>query len=105
LEAVIPEVPFNVMQVGFLINGEQTDPAQVVFSGLVATINETPASQWSGRPVVPVDGGRSAVDTGSWLGWLMLFESDWHWSYSLNGWVYLPESQSGPGGGWIYRPR
>lgn len=106
LEAVIPDIAFNVMQVGFLINGPQSPSAQVVFSDLEATINEVSSvSEWAGWPVTSGAEGQPLVNTGAWLGWLALLEADWHWSYGLNGWVYLPASQASATGGWLYRPK
>jgi len=42
------------------------------------------------------------VETAGWLGWLYPV-GDWVWSYSLDAWVYLPESAVEDHGGWLYR--
>lgn len=105
LEAVIPEEAFNVMQIGFLIKGPQTDPATITFSDIVATINETPDSQtWAGWQMTYSEDNQPLVNTGAWLGWIALMDPSWQWSYGFNGWVYLPESLASSTGGWLYRP-
>jgi hypothetical protein len=42
------------------------------------------------------------VDTGTWMGWLNVANGDWVWSYSLNGYIYLPESHVSESGAWTY---
>jgi beta-glucanase (GH16 family) len=91
LEAVIPNIPFNALQVGFLIRGDQTDPARITFSALKATQNEpVGSSTWAQWPIITQD-GVPWVNTTDWMGWLGLVSPPWLWSPSLNGWVYLPE--------------
>lgn len=105
LETVIPEEAFNVMQIGFLIKGPQTDAATITFSEIVATINETTDSQtWAGWQMTYSEDNQPLVDTGAWLGWIALMDPNWQWSYGFNGWVYLPETLASSGGGWLYRP-
>lgn len=42
------------------------------------------------------------VDTEGWMGWLKVVDSPWVYSYSLNRYLYLPESNVGASGGWMY---
>jgi len=53
---------------------------------------------WASFPVLN-DGD---VNTGTWLGYINILSGDWVWSYSLSGWIYLPESNYGESGGWAY---
>lgn len=45
------------------------------------------------------------VNTDPWLGILNVALGDWAWSYSLNGWMYLPESFVSVDGAWTYIPK
>lgn len=106
LEAEIPDVPFNAMQVGFLLNGSQENAAEIIFSNLEATINESVGpTEWGRWPIIGGGSGPRLVNTAGWLGWLALIDTNWQWSYTLNGWIFLPEAQVSPAGGWIYRPQ
>lgn len=44
------------------------------------------------------------VDTGAWMGYLNVAAGDWVWSYSLPGWIYLPEGNVSTGGAWTFFP-
>jgi len=54
--------------------------------------------EWKGYPIVE-DGW---VDTQGWLGWVQVDQDPFIYSLSLSGWLYVPESQTGEGGGWVY---
>jgi beta-glucanase (GH16 family) len=97
LETVIDEGPLNVVQVGFLTNGPQTETASITFTGLEATLNES--LTWGGWPIVSGN-----VDTSPWMGWLYIENDPWIWSYSLGKWIYLPGEFIGVGGSWVYIP-
>jgi beta-glucanase (GH16 family) len=101
LEATIAEPTFNVVQVGFLINGAQTDAATVTFSNLLATHNGEPfADTWADWPMTG-----NAVDTGDFMGWLEISYAPWIWSYSMDGWIYMPEENVSDNGSWVFVPR
>jgi hypothetical protein len=51
----------------------------------------------------PID-GNGLVDTGTFMGWLFV-SGDWVWSFSVSGWVYLPEGNVAANGAWAYLPR
>ena len=59
---------------------------------------DRPPVPWAGYPV----GNRGEVDTGSWLGWLNAYHEPNLWSYSLDGWIYIEESDVTTSGGWMY---
>ncbi|NDV61480.1 hypothetical protein G0Q06_03350 [Puniceicoccales bacterium CK1056] len=42
------------------------------------------------------------VDTMGWIGTLNVALPDWTYSYSLDNWLYLPESYVTPQGSWMY---
>ncbi|MCC5806888.1 MAG: hypothetical protein JJU00_11230 [Opitutales bacterium] len=46
------------------------------------------------------------IHTGDrYLGWLRLTQSpSWAWSWTLRGWIHLPEGEARSGGGWIFLP-
>jgi len=104
LEATIGEEPFNVMQVGFLINGAEADPALITFSNLEATINEdtTGGLTWAGWPV---EMPSYTINTEGLLGWLDVEHAPWVFSFSLERWIYLPEENITPDDAWVYLPR
>ncbi len=53
---------------------------------------------WAGHPII----GSAYVDSGDFLGWLALGNSDWVYSLALEKWLFLPESFVGAGGAWVY---
>jgi hypothetical protein len=55
---------------------------------------------WAGYPRLP----SGDVNTESFLGWVNVLQGDFIWSYSLNGWMYLPEDFVGEVGAWTYVP-
>jgi rhamnogalacturonyl hydrolase YesR len=63
---------------------------------------EEPTDSWSGFPVFAID-GQNWAETGSFMGWLEVSASPYVFSQSLNGWVYLEESDTIPEiGSWTY---
>jgi hypothetical protein len=48
----------------------------------------------------PVDG--SYVNTGTFLGWLDIHYDPYIWSFSMDTFLYLPESAVGTSGAWVY---
>ena len=56
---------------------------------------------WAGYPMD--EGGN--VDTKGWIGWINASLGPWIWSYSLAGWIYLPEQLATVSGAWVYIPR
>lgn len=97
LETTLPEESFNVMQVGFLIDGPLDVRASVDFRDIEATLNEFENETWAGFPVED-----SWADTGGWLGYLYVGSEPWVWSFSMGTWLYLPESGVKPSGAWAY---
>ncbi|NDV62885.1 glycoside hydrolase family 16 protein [Puniceicoccales bacterium CK1056] len=95
LETSLGEDSINLLQLGLLIKGPVWETAVVTFSNLEGTINEE--ESWAGYPVV-----EGVVDTGDWLGMLYVGHRPWIWSYSLEGWMYLPVSHVGSSGAWVY---
>ena len=67
---------------------------------VVATPGEGFGS-WAGFPIIDAAGN---CDTGGFLGWINVNTGDWIWSYSLNTYLYMPESNVGSGGAWGYVP-
>jgi hypothetical protein len=60
---------------------------------------EPPAPQWAGYDIDE----NGAVDTGAWLGVLNVNYGDYVWSYTLESFLYLPESHAEmAGGSWSY---
>lgn len=62
-------------------------------------LSETEAvvsESWYGYEIV--DG---LANTEGWLGWLSVADDPWIFSYSLEGWLYLPE-QTTDSGAWVY---
>lgn len=55
-------------------------------------------SLWAGYEVTP----GNDVNTTGWLGWLHVGFAPAIYSYSLQGWMYLPESSVGQNGAWAY---
>jgi hypothetical protein len=55
---------------------------------------------WAGFPV----GEDDNVDTGSFLGWINVASGDWVYSFSMEKYVYLPESWVTESGSWTYLP-
>jgi hypothetical protein len=53
---------------------------------------------WKGYPI----GVEDWVDATGWLGWVQVAEDPWIYSLPFSGWIYIPESQTGEGGGWAY---
>jgi hypothetical protein len=44
------------------------------------------------------------VNTVEWMGYLNVTFAPYIWSYSLDGWIYLPEQQVSDSGAWMYIP-
>lgn len=42
------------------------------------------------------------VNTDAFLGWINVATGDWVWSYTLDQYIYLPESSVGDTGAWMY---
>ena len=56
---------------------------------------------WAGFPLDETGN----ADTGGFLGWVNVTYAPWVWSFSLSGWLYLPESLVSPSGAWTYVPK
>lgn len=56
---------------------------------------------WAGYPV----DANGFVDTGDFMGWIYVGEKPWIFSYSLDKYVYMAESDVSASGGWGYIPR
>lgn len=54
-------------------------------------------STWAGFPM----DARGNVDTGNWLEWLSV-AGDYAYAWTLNCWLFLPESHVSPSGAWAY---
>jgi hypothetical protein len=55
---------------------------------------------WAGYPITNAEGD---VDTMDFLGWINVAEGDYVFSYTLDGWMYLPESNmTSASGAWTY---
>ena len=59
---------------------------------------DSPTDFWAGYPV----GNLGHVNTDTWMGWINVSLNPWVWSYPLDGWMYLPESNVKTSGGWMY---
>lgn len=60
---------------------------------------EPPAPKWAGYDIDE----NGIVDTGAWLGFLNVNYGDYVWSYTLETFLYLPESHAETAGGsWSY---
>lgn len=64
--------------------------------------SETSSQTWGGYPLA---NAAMDVNTGDFLGWINVSHGDFVWSYSMDGWIYCPESSVGEGGAWVYVPR
>lgn len=64
----------------------------------VTTLGGSQTTTWAGFPIV--DGIH--VDTQELLGWIMLGNSNWVWSWDLGIWIYLPEDAVTPDGAWSF---
>jgi hypothetical protein len=79
-----------------------------VDSVAVATDAEVPdepepePTTWAGYSV-EADG--TSVNTDTFLGWIDILNDPWIWSYSLDGYLYLPEENVSDVGGWAYAPK
>jgi hypothetical protein len=71
------------------------------FQRLELVTGETGGETWADYPV----DAEGYVNTEGFLGWLNVASGDWIWSYSLDGYIYLPESNVGESGGWAYVPK
>ena len=54
---------------------------------------------WAGYPIADE---LMNVDTGGFMRWLNVSQGDYVWSYSLNGWMYCPETNVTGSGAWVY---
>ena len=59
---------------------------------------DSPTDFWAGYPV----GNLGDVNTDTWMGWINVYQDPWVWSYPLDGWMYLQESDVTTSGGWMY---
>lgn len=65
------------------------------------TILLAPAPSASAWSVWPRDAAGN-VDTGDFLGWINVRQAPWVWSFSLDGWLFLPEGAVHQAGAWAY---
>jgi probable HAF family extracellular repeat protein len=63
----------------------------------IVRLKDAPA--W-GEFQIHTDG--QSVDTGSFLGWVDISGDDWVYVYALGKYVYLPEVNMSPSGGWLW---
>lgn len=79
-----------------------TDEEMILLAKSVLTAGSygggTVGLTWAGYPRDELGN----VNTGDWLGYLDVSYGDWVWSYSLSGWLYLPESSVGEAGAWTF---
>lgn len=88
----------SIQNVGFTTaNGSSTGTVDN-FSFTVGT--EVVGAQWGGYDIID---GRY-IDTDPWLGFLEITNDPWLFSYSLEKYIYLPESQVSTSGAWMYIP-
>ena len=64
----------------------------------VVRISEATTPTWGGYPITD----DIYVDTGDWMGWIALVGGNWVWSYRLESFLYLPETEVGENGAWAY---
>jgi len=57
---------------------------------------------WGGYLIHSNEGGQEWVETGDWIGTLMLNEAPWLYSWRLRSWVYMPEPDEYAPGAWGY---
>jgi hypothetical protein len=92
------EMPFDLTAYAYVnyiregFNKEPVDPPYV-YDG-------TEFELWGGF-VIDEEGN---VDTGSLIGWINVLAGDWIWVWSLEKYVYLPESFVTAFGAWSYNP-
>lgn len=69
---------------------------QIDSMGLSETEADVISETWYGYEIV--DG---LANTGDWMGWLSVADDPWIFSYSLEGWLYMPP-QEAESGAWLY---
>ena len=74
--------------------------ATAITAGIVHTAVLADES-WGSYPLLEDDN----VDTGDWIGWVMVGYAPWIWNYSLNNWIYVPSNSADARVGSIYFPR
>lgn len=81
-------------------SGLLLDDIYVDYSGENLDPPLPPSETWAGYPV----SSAGDADTEGFIGWINVLQDPWIWSYSLSGWMYLPEGNVSESGGWAYVP-
>ena len=82
----------------------ETDEARIVLAQTLLTPGSYDSGispTWAGYPMDAFGN----VDTLAWMAFLNVSFAPWVWSYSLAGWIYLPEENVSDSGAWIYIPK
>ncbi len=66
------------------------------------TLSGEVAESWADWGDNDVDGW---VDTGSYLGYIFLYDTSWIFPIDLGNWIFFPEANVGEEGGWSFMPR
>lgn len=79
---------------------DRTNQNGTFFLSALAIADDNAAPTWGPFPVAE----NGLVDTGRWLGWVDIAAAPWVWVLATSQWVYLPEDQIAPEGGWMFIP-
>jgi len=97
--AVDPATPPDTYDLVFAMAGKSNGLFYQEEHFYLDVMGATPT--WAGYQIA----ADNNVDTGNWLGWVKVADSNgWVWVYNLSRYVYLPEANAAPSGGWLYIP-
>lgn len=92
-ELILPQ-GVSVLRLAFTTSGG--DDLNINWLEAVALELEEPLSPWQQFPAVAAD----IVDTGAWLGLVNTAAAPWVYLYNPGRWVYVPDDEVSPDGGW-----
>jgi len=92
----------QVIQLGFEIttsfDGTAMDAATIEFQNLEGGVDGASGGDtWMGYEVI--DGSAKTED---WMGWVNIEQAPYLYSYSLQSWLFMDESQDTTSGAWVY---